>query len=221
MTVACYTALFGAYDSLKPHSAIPGVDFIAFTDDDNLTSRTDWQVKVRRSTVHPRLAAKEYKVLGPQLTTLLSYDYTIWIDASMEVTSPEFVEQALADIGHDRLALFRHSWNDCLYKEASDSVDLPKYIDQPVREQAEYYRSCGYPEHAGLWSSGCLARGRSRRLDDAMLAWMNEIERWTLQDQVSLPFVLWQHDIQPYVWPHPAPGNVNPWIMLHRHVDGS
>jgi hypothetical protein len=225
VTTACYTCIFGGYDTLKPHVDIPDVDFICFTDDATLAARDDWRVELPLLTgAHPRLLAKYPKILGPQQSALLPYDYTIWVDGSMEIISPSFVDEALADLGPDAIAVHRHSWNDCIYKEASDSAPLPKYIGQPITEQAERYRSLGYPEHAGLWSTGCIARGRYDLLDAAMLTWMNEIERWTVQDQISFPFALWQHGIKPHTWVQDAPGPMHiphPWLLLHRHADGS
>jgi hypothetical protein len=53
-----------------------------------------------------------------------------------------------------------------------------------------------------------------------MVAWWNEIERWTMQCQISLPVVLRNAGVWPAVFPfHQIIGN--PWTKLHMHADGS
>jgi hypothetical protein len=222
-TVAIYTAIFGSFDWLKTHPDIPGVDFVAFTDDESLTAREDWRVITVPPSNNPRLTAKYPKIVGPQSPPLDSYEATIWIDGSMEILTPAFGE-AFADLGPDDLALFRAEHGDCIHEEARRSIGWDKYDGQPIREQVEYYRSLGYPDHAGLWPCAVIGRAKSTRVDALMSDWMGEIERWSLQDQISLPFVLWQHGFTPHEWPHYPPGNdgcrhpvENPWLFLHTH----
>jgi hypothetical protein len=80
MRVAVCTAIYGKYDALRTHPAVPGVDFHCFTDDPTLLTRADWTVHLAPSDLPPRLAAKRPKVLGPQTPPLDAYDVTIWVD---------------------------------------------------------------------------------------------------------------------------------------------
>ena len=69
-----------------------------------------------------------------------------------------------------------------------------------------------------------MARAKSKALEKAMADWMQEIETWTLQDQISLPYVLWKHGIHPSPWPHYPPRSKqgpNPWLEIHKHADGT
>ena len=219
MSVAIYTCITGKYDSLKNHVGIHGVDWICYTDDPDL-QLPGWEiVDLEPSDAPPRLKAKYPKLLAPQ-GDLDGYDYTIWIDGSTEVISPTFVDEALADLGPDGFALFSHPWRDCIYDEVKASRTVAfKYDHQPLEEQAEHYRSLGHPEHWGLWACGSMARARSGRLDAAMRDWMAEIERWSIQDQISLPFVMRTRDIRPQAWPY---GQYRtPWLRFHQHVDST
>jgi hypothetical protein len=228
--VACYTAVFGGYDSLKPHVEIEGVDWIVFSDDAQLKDRDDWQVETPERAdslygkallaAHPRLAAKVYKIVGSSLLdTLDDYDFSLWVDASHEVTSPAFVDEALADLGPDGFSLFSHPHRDCIYDEAIASLCVAKYAGQPIRQQVEHYRAEGYPAHNGLWACGTLARARSAKLDKAMLDWWSEIEKWSIQDQLSLPVVLDRHGIEPQPFPH---NQISwRWFTMHKHSDGT
>lgn len=223
-SIAIYTALFGGYDTLKEHLDIPGVDFIAFTDDETLATRDDWRVVVLPPSGNPRLDAKFPKIVGPQSAPLDRYEATIWIDATLEILTPAFAEEAVTDLGPDGLAFYRSSPLGCIYQEAAISVGMPKYAGQPILEQVEHYRSLGHPDHSGLWPCAVIGRSRSPRVDALMSDWMAENERWTLQDQISLPFVLRQHDFTPHEWPHEPPDCPempalvpNPWLLLHYH----
>ena len=53
------------------------------------------------------------------------------------------------------------------------------------------------PEHFGLWATGSIARRHTDRIRVLGDAWLDEMERWTIQDQVSLPYLLWRDGIVP------------------------
>jgi hypothetical protein len=48
---------------------------------------------------------------------------------------------------------------------------------------------------------------------------MTENENWTIQDQVSLPYVAWLTGDKPEPLPHHLLDN--PWVHLHFHHDGT
>lgn len=225
MSVCVFTACAGAYDLiLRPHPHIEGVDFVAFTDRPMETDH--WRVlDVLPDSDDPRLMAKLYKVLGPQMTDLKPYDVTIWLDSNIEIVNPDFIDEALADLGPDGFALHRHSYRDDLMEEARYTAQyMRKYDGQPILQQAQHYTDEGIPAHGGLWSCASMARTRSEKLDRAMQDWWHEIEEWSLQDQLSLPYVLMVDGIEPHAWPHYPPGSLqapNPWLTNYRHVDGS
>ena len=102
------------------------------------------------------------------------------------------------------IAQFAHPWRDCIYAEAEASVSLPKYDGQPVTEQAACYRRLGHPEHWGLWASGLIARQHTPEVKAHGAAWTRETDMWTLQCQISEPFVLPQPRPAPRV---PPPGD--------------
>jgi hypothetical protein len=68
-----------------------------------------------------------------------------------------------------------------------------KYGHVPIMEQVNHYRSHGYPEHNGLMAMGVIGRVcRDTELDAINERWWHENLRWTYQDQLSLPYVLWK-----------------------------
>jgi hypothetical protein len=121
------------------------------------------------------------------------YDYLIWIDGSAVVKRRDFVETVVSCIGASGWAMFSHPDRTCIYDEAEASVGMPKYASQPIMAQVDHYRGEGYPAGNALMAAGVIARD-ARRLDLATIneMWWRENLRWSYQDQLSLPVVLWR-----------------------------
>src|SRR5437879_1575817 len=79
-----------------------------------------------------------------------------------------------------------------IYAEAEFSKTMPKYFDQPIAEQIESYRAEGYPARMGLIATGLIARSTAADLSAIEEMWWDENLRWSYQDQLSLPVVLWR-----------------------------
>jgi hypothetical protein len=207
----------GGYDDLKPHPDIPDVDWIAFSD--TVESHPDWDVRhIEPCDNHPRDVAKTYKLL-PHLF-LPEYDYTIWIDGSHEVLSPDFAAHSLAAIGDSGIAVYDHPWRQCIYTEAEASVGMEKYLSQPIREQVEAYREEGHPDNWGLYATGTIARRRCPEVTDLMVAWGAEMDVWGYQDQLSFPVVCHRLGVRPDTFPwHQVHGNTVCAIRSHHRED--
>lgn len=176
MRVLVYSAVFGSYDSLKdfPSQSIT-CDFKRFTEPHGLKT--------------PRLESRWYKLNPPQ-----DYDYTIWIDGSIRVISRFFAEYMI-DQARDRWSLFKHPWRNCIYQEASKSHDMKKYHGEPILAQALAYRQEGMPEDWGLYANGVLCRAKGWG-QDLNREWWEEQQKWSVQDQISLPYVCWKNNVQ-------------------------
>jgi Protein of unknown function (DUF616) len=241
MRICVYTAIFGGYDDLHPPvpQSVP-TDFLCYTDAPALASPGLWRVMHERRVpdLHPRMRAKwlkthphvlfpagrppagRYSALDPR-RLWRRYDAVIWIDGSIRVTSENFARDLAACLGPDGIACFRHPNRDCIYEEAEKSLRWAKYQGMPIREQAESYRREGFPAHHGLMAGGIIARGtRAPHLAAIDEAWWQENLRWTYQDQLSLPVVLWRQN-RTIAW---IPGELwrNPWFewVPHRLEEG-
>ena len=234
--IAIYTAAFGGYDQLKPaiRQSLPA-DFFCFTDGAGIAPRTPWIIHRSRArpTLSPRMRAKWFKMhphtLFPHGTLPLAthwptalrrrgqrYAFTIWIDASLEIISPHFARDLIAQVTPAGLAVFPHPDRDCIFDEAVASTHWAKYDGQPLLDQVETYRQEGYPAHAGLTANGVLVRNAAAphlpALDEA---WWQETLRWSTQDQLSLQPVWWRQGLSPDVIN--APLWTNPWFRYHPH----
>jgi len=209
------TALFGFFEPVQPLRPDHGFDdAVCFTDDPDLVAE-GWRVVVLPSDQHPRLAAKLPKMLP---FDLVKAGVAVWIDAAFQVVSPDFrsfCEDALAD--HD-LVVWEHPdlWHRSdLYQEAEYCQDWPKYKDWPIREQVESYRAEGMPEGFGLWACGAIVWRNNDKARRFGWAWHEENLRWSIQDQVSFPYLVWK--LQPNLGVFPAHEFRNPYLTWQKH----
>lgn len=213
---ACYTSIMGGFDPvLHPAPPVPGVEFVCFTDDPDLTG-DGWETRVvERPEQHPRMRAKWFKC-HPHLA-FPDADRTLWLDGSHRILSAAAVLEALDWAGETGIAAHHHP-RGCIYAEAKASMDFQKYQGLPVVEQAESYRAEGHPEGWGLWACGSLARARSDAMDAAMEDWWSECLAWTYQDQVSFPVVMRRASIRVTEFPHAQ--YCSPWFEILGHARG-
>ena len=194
--IAVYTAIFNNYDELKtqPAQSIP-TDFYCFTDciDKNLFPWTI--INGCQNDLHPRMKAKWYKLHPHKLFSPEKYDYSVWIDGSIQITSDLFVEAIANAIDGSGRAVFRHPVRDCIYEEATFSAPLKKYRGCPLKEQVEAYRAEGFPEHGGLYACGVIGRKTGVPIVESVdEQWWKENKQWSYQDQLSFPVVLWRNE---------------------------
>lgn len=232
--VAVVTAMFGGCDRIRPQADQDiEVDWICVTDDPGLEIPPPYRRVVAEEEACSEtwgaynLAAKQFKLMP---WTVTDAKRALWIDANMEVTASSFAREALAYI-NDGLALFRHPRRACIYEEAKASLGVEsqggKYSGMPIPQQVEHYRSGGHPDQGGLWACGVIAWDLSDpRVLELGKQWIEEIERWTVQDQLSLPVVLRRLGLQPGEFPgelleeeHTTPDYLgNRWLRIWPHL---
>lgn len=226
--VVVVTANYGGHDDPPRVPALQTVDveWRYYTDAGGVTAPVPWWTYVESPPhAHPNLAAKAYKTMPPATGDC------IWIDANMEITSPRFVEQALA-ARRDGIAAFCHPRRDCVYTEAEASLGVEsqggKYEEwrDAIGAQMRAYLDEGYPRHRGLFACGVVAYDLAdERVQRFGAMWMNECLRWSPQDQLSFPVVAWRLGITPGVFPIPQIERrlgtraylANDWLRIWRH----
>lgn len=229
MTVCIYTANFGSYDKPRPQVAQDiEVDWLYFADRQTRASIPQpWAMTVlpRHVPRTPMMTAKWWKTHPPT-----GYDHVIWIDASMEVTAPTFAREAISALEERSFAVWKHPRRDDVLDEIAASLGAEsqdgKYRDvaQAMVRQGNAYRSLGLPNPSGLYACGTIVWTPAAR--DVGIAWWHECERWSFQDQVSLPFVCWALGVRPSIFPfgqidkclsRGAPYLANRWLRIWPH----
>ena len=108
-----YTALFGRYESLIEEECALDSDaeFICFTDDPSLTSKT-WRVELvePRFPMDPIRSARWVKVFGDE-SIWQGFDRSLWVDnrVSLKADPTEILDSLLEEPQAD-MALFEHSF---------------------------------------------------------------------------------------------------------------
>jgi hypothetical protein len=202
---AVYTTIFGKYDILRsvPEQSVD-VDFICVCDIppdcENAKAAEQWRIMVMPANGHTssRMLAKNYKCVPYDCPALKEYDNLIFIDASIKVTSRDFVRFSLANLTDERFSVSLHGSRTNIFDEAIKSASLDKYQGQDVMGQAETYRKKGFTEQRPLYECGYIVRNmRSENVRSLCGTWLKECIAHTYQDQISLPFVCWVYRFTP------------------------
>lgn len=191
------TAVYAGFDALRPLPTNHGFDDAVCVTDDPQLHADGWRMILQPSDEHPRLAAKRPKFLPWEY---VQTDASVWIDAAFEVRDKfkPFVDEHLA--AHDFVVWKHPEQRTCLYAEARYCQDWSKYLADPIREQTAHYRDLGMPEDFGLFAAGAIGWRHTPAMRDFGHAWLQECQTWSIQDQISLPFLLWQRGITPGIW---------------------
>lgn len=202
--VAIYTACFGDHDQpIDLHGFEDQADLFCFTDSPILArTLTTWDVRRCRARFRqPRMDAKWYKMSACHLFP--EHAWSIYLDSSIRFRKTEgFLEHcldALSPLG--ALAFFSHPEGQrTIEEEAALSMSFEKYAGEPCAAQAAHYAGAGFPG-GQLLAGGCIVRAMSPVASLFEKAWFDECVQWSVQDQVSLPYVLWKQGIRPGILP--------------------
>jgi hypothetical protein len=213
---ALYTAIAGGYNELQPVPDISGVDCIAFVEGSEVVDPVGWDVRpvlFALAGESPRRIAKWYK-LHPALA-LPEHDRTLWIDGSVRLDDPFFVDLALTQAEPSGLALWRHPERDNVFDEAVASLRFPKYEAEPMLRQVSSYWESGLRFDSGLWACGVLARHAHPEVDRVFDSWAGEVELWSAQDQLAFPWACAREGFTP----GDLVGSIydNPWVTITGH----
>lgn len=207
MRVCVYTSVFGGYTTLKqpyipmvydPRDPVD-ITLVCFTDNKDL-SPNGWEIRERQQIFfHPRMDSKWFR-MNPHIE-LSDFDVTIWVDANFQLGDVRFfVAECLAALRSEPgpgygSALFLDPECQDISQEAEFSLQVwqEKYRGQPLREQAAYYKDQGLPSPHRMYAGGIHIRDNRVAWTHRMnLLWFSECIKWSYQDQLSLPYVLWK-----------------------------
>lgn len=212
-SVAVVSSLYGNIDQpMSPAWQDLPADWILVSDRQH--DCWPWKVCVEpRPQLHPRLAAKVAKCRPDRYSNA---DVLIWLDASIKPLGADFLNWCLTGLGSGDLAQIPHPNRQALTPEAALSATLEKYAGLPVREQVNHYLLDGFID-IGLWATGLIVYRNGPWLQRFGDAWLAEQVRWTYQDQLSEPYVLWQQGIRPVDLPGGLLENRRFVLTPHNH----
>lgn len=190
MRIALITSVYGDYDPVRPYNPEWGFDDAVLVTDSAEGSAEGWRTVVQPMDAPPRYAAK-YAKMNPWRYT--DCDAALWVDGSIEVTSAHLRGFVAQHLERAPLIVWTHPEGRIdIRQEGPVCWDWPKYAGQPMREQIDAYVADGFPERWGLFACGVMAWRFTPEARAFGEEWLGEQYRWTIQDQISLPYLLWR-----------------------------
>jgi hypothetical protein len=218
--IAVVSVNFGSYDSTSTDIRNIGnygyFDWFYITDNINI-SNNGWTILSREKyhlenipTIHNndpnRMYSKFYKTQLLNIESFFTkYKYIIWLDASFIIENVNFVEDILRLLNGNQqedFFIFEHSERDSVQLEYLASITLSKYFNQNLDVQVKKYYLDGY--RTGLYETGFMIYKVNQKIIMLMDDWWDEIQKYSYQCQVSLPYVLYKNNIKPYLLNEPS-----------------
>jgi hypothetical protein len=157
-------------------------------------------VPIRISAMHPRLQSKIPKMLAWE--TNPGFDYYVWVDSFFWLLRPDAIESIVASCHDVDACFFRHSKRSSVREELAfiqdliqkgDESLLQKCMNEPMAEQVAFYLADPGFTDSMLLECGVFvysARLVENRLANVLKEWFYQNCRWSVRDQLSLPYVL-------------------------------
>ena len=143
----------------------------------------------------PRLRSKYFK-----MCTHLLYPNTsfyIWSDASV-ILKEGIIDWLINRLGGFDALFFKHSERSSITEEKDcviENLNDP-YEGYNLSEQVKDYLDDGFDDKIGLIECGLFIRRNKPNVNNAFNEWFIEQVKWSIQDQLSLPYILSKHQIQ-------------------------
>lgn len=193
--IAVYTSVFGNYDPItEPFYASPYCDYFAITDQE-IPSSSIWK-KIDTNLIdgfnkmdgyHKSKFCKMFPhVLFPE------YDFSIWVDGNVQIVADLY---PLVDRMNETtfIGAFANPLHRCIYTEAKFNLVRNYANSELLRKQIELYRADGFPVNFGMREFSIIVREhKDPRCIDLMNKWWNEVNNYTMRDQISFPYILWK-----------------------------
>lgn len=212
--VVVYTAIIGNYDALiLPEAIVNEWDYVVYTDNE---IKGEHIFEIRTPPFYHRDQTRMARYIKTHPHQLFpDYQCAVWIDSNILVRGGHLIKQVNRCINDDvPLLINPHPDRKSLAEELKKCIKLRKDDPALMEEQVKRYRAEGYPDIFGLFETNILIRNlRDKRVHELNKAWWQEIERGSRRDQLSLPYVLWKHNLKA----EPLPGMKN--IRIHAGND--
>ena len=195
--VVVYTCITGGYDNiLEPSFVTSGVDYVCFTDNSNMKSKT-WKFRPIPDELLTYSKVKQQrgvKILAHRY--LSEYDISIWVDGAVIVKGD--VNKYIGTLDLDKYSVFipEHPNRKCIYAEKDACLRIKKITGEGIalaEKQMKRYRDEGMPENYGLVQTNVMIRRHNDQYSkDLMEKWWDELKNYSHRDQLSFNYALWK-----------------------------
>jgi hypothetical protein len=192
---AVYTAVYGNYDVIEePMYVNPNLNYFAFTDADLPLDSVWKKVDIAQYPILRDLdnyhMAKYIKMFPYEF--FKDYDFSIWVDGNVNLIADTY-PVAIMSKGSP-MATYSNPIHDCVFTEARYMIFQGRLPADGSKIQMSDYQNAGFPEHFGMREFSIIYRDHSNKeCYDLMKEWWEHVNKYTMRDQLSLPFILWKN----------------------------
>lgn len=185
--IVIYTSIIGNTDKLEEVEKFENADYICFTDNPSLKSKT-WKIILVKREKDPYLQAKKYKIF-PNLF-FKKYKYSIWQDGTHAlIVNPKIL---LSFLEKNKIAFFKHPRRKNIYQEAREILKLRKDVPQRVIPQIKKYKKEGFYVNQLIAGTVIIREHNNSEIVDLMNFWWKEINNNSRRDQLSFNYSAWK-----------------------------
>ena len=205
-----YTALFGDPNRFKiPDITIPDIDRFFFTDlniasgigqqiplkGDKFKKNDFYQVRKMKLDHLPAIMRQRFTKICIPDEIFNNYEYSVYIDCKRPKKADFEYLMSCLESGSDFLAR-RHLKRDCAYEESKFCIWKMKDDEITIRRQMAFYKKEKFPTHNGLYATFLLFRRHTEKMKWFSQFWWQQLEKYSVRDQISLPYVAWKHNMK-------------------------
>ncbi len=194
MRVAILTANIGSLDEVYPPAAQ--------SEEYELFYYTENTLPFLLPNLDNRMKGKYFKT---QAHKFLDHDIFIWVDASIDITSKDFVKDIVQYLQGKDVVSSLHTQRDTPYRELAyvinkmkdgDRYLLQRYAKQPLYQEYEFYNQQELPRGYPLYNCYFFARWNNDKLNKAFDLWWDLILRYSNFDQTQFSYVAWKEKLK-------------------------
>ena len=236
MRIAFISAGLGDQEKNIQHRHVPQsvvTDFFYFSDE-NMPPRV--------KSMTPRLQAKLPKMLGWMLVP--GYDLYVWADSTINLADRDAIRWLISELGDADCAFFRHPERNTIAEEWGYIADflsagpetfgreyiVNRYDGEPIKEQVQSYLGDKEFSDTALLSGGLFIYRNNQKTRDMLRDWLIHNNLWSVEDQISLPYVIaksackvnvinrliWDNDYTTFNWR--SNSNAHKWDGLYAYL---
>jgi len=189
MRKIAYTCVIGNYDTPRtPTVMSDGWEYICFTDDPKPVE--GWKMV----KIEPFGSGRDSILQARWIKTLyfdhIDCDICLWTDANIQIRTDL---NDFADRHKSEFVTMKHPKRNSIYEESKACLHATEQL--LIKAQIESYMGELYYADNGLVSSGILLRRDNENVRGFCEEWFNEIDKYSIRDQLSFNYVLWKHPL--------------------------
>lgn len=191
-----YTVLVGNnYDNIiKLSSTSDDFDYICFVRKGSKTLDyiNGWKIEEIEYENKDNGRLSRFPKLLPHKTKVSDYEYSLYIDANIDIKNEYVYERFKQLAGEDvPIAMLQHPFRDCVYQEAYVCIASLKGGWLDIIRQIIFLKRKRYPKHNGLFEANVIFR-KHNSLDVIALdeLWWSTFMKYSKRDQLSFVYSL-------------------------------